>query len=264
MPTLAEIAELEQIVLFHSNINRLKSFAECIFDARKYADLNRDVLVFAQERLKEFLNFVQSQNTFTVEDAIKEFEYLTEIIRKKQEFLSQNQGRIQLRHQYANEPKRLKSERNRLISKYQMKGEQKQSLFDQISDVTLQIDWLLKSKVYKPEDKERHRLLYENIIRFFSDSNPKIVEKPQHISLYAASFYLSIYQQMPVALVVRGKEFMEGFVVLSQKFLEERISTHMRQNLRQYPIKMYVGDNNNKFRIVYTTQNEKLTQAVNP
>ena len=231
MPTLAEIAESEQVVLFDSSTIGLESFSQLIYHARKYADLDRKLLMSAQESLGEFLEGIGNENTFTVEDALKDFESLHNAISTKQGHLNASQERLK--------------------PKYATHGEQKQLVFKDIAKHTFRLLELLRSKLYVPESQDAYGALRELITHLLPKSSTSPSQKD--MQLYAAALYLSTHQKMSVALVVRGREFENNLVLLINRLKTEEPTSFQSSNLALYPIKLYANVRKQGHEMVYTT-----------
>ena len=234
MATLVDIADLEKIVLFDSSANNLGNFTQGIHDVKKYADLDRDLLTDVQRGIIEFSEFIEKENTFTVEATLTDFENLSRLVGTTQEFLNLNQGRT---------PK-----------KYIGRGENKQLLFEEISNAIFNVTRLLKSKFFIPEDKESYNAFYEAIPHIFDKFTSPSDALLSITRLYAALFYLSLSQKTPVAIVSRKRMAHYGLDLLTRGFREISQNPSL---LQEFPIKLYFDTTQRDYKVIYTTQNEK-------
>ncbi len=228
MPTLIEIARLEEIVLYDSSAIRLGSFINEIYDVRRYADFNMALLVDTNEAITQFLEFFQQPNTYTVAAALEDFKNLNMIIGSRQKHLNQTRNP-------------------------QHDDGQKETLFSNVSDAIFSISRLARANVFKPEDDQAFNIVYEELphLYFLATSSDKLSQKNRQ--LYAAAFYLSLFKKSTVALAVRSIQFEVGLRLLVEKIMN---TSESHTNLQQSPIKLY-GSTKMELELRYTTQNEK-------
>ena len=240
MPTLVEIAEHEPVVLFDSNAFTLGDFTDLIFEARKYADLDNELLTRALQSSEEFLSFIRKRNIFTVEEAIGDLERVFESIHSKQEFLDEY-------HHKKTPPK---------YAHYAHKIEEKRALFTNIASKVFGILKMARSKIFMPDNQVAYDELYETLSPLFEGLPPEILSE-KYMHLYATAFYLSLHQETPVALVVGVRQFETGLKSLAIRFLSMALPCTQSSNLEQFPIKLYGFPHDNSFTFRYTTKNEK-------
>ncbi|MDP3765418.1 MAG: hypothetical protein Q8R04_02805 [Nanoarchaeota archaeon] len=230
-----EIAEHEPAVLFGSNALSLGDFPKLIYVARKYADLDKELLIGILRSSEEFLSFIRKGNAFTVKEAIGDFENLEMIIRSKQEFLDE--------YHHMKTP-----------SKYARRVEEKRSLFTNIASNVFDILRMVRSKIFKPEDQAVYDKLYETLSPLFGICLPPQISSEKYKHLYAAAFYLSLHQETSAALVVTGQQFEIGLKSLARRFLSMAPPYPQSSNLEQFPIKLYGLPHDNSFTFRYTTK----------
>ena len=230
MPTLIEIAKLEEIVLCDSSALGLRKFTDAIYPVKRYAQFDKGLLVDANRAIMQFLEFLQQPNTHTDEAALEDFENLNRIMGSKQRFLNQRRN-----------------------PDYDDRCEEKETLFSDASEAIFSVLRLARAKVFRPEDAHLFTLMYEELPHLYllATSSGKLPQK--YRQLYAAAFYLTFCKKVSVALTVSDWQFEVGLKLLVEKAIN-RPESHAV--LHQSPIKVY-NFNNGGIQLTYTTQNEK-------
>lgn len=243
MLSLVEIAELEAkqrgIVLFDSSAKGFDGFLKSVRSTKKYADLDIRLLNEAKKSTEEFLDFVTKKNTFTVEKVIRDFENLAKIMISTKKYFSKSQKECQPNSH----------NKNKII-------------FEEILYNIFQLPRLLQTKVFKPDNQKMYNLLYD-AISYMGHPTPILqCPQPKHMQLYASSLYISLNKKVPITFIIKSWEFERGLVSLMEKLPSAMPKTFQSLDLQKYPIKLYVKSENNIYKPINITQNEKPAQRV--
>ena len=248
MASLVEIVVSEEkrkgIVLFDSSIH-LDSFGQSIYNAKRYADLDADLLDKAQNSTEKFLEFIHKKNTFTFESVHKDIIKLYKIAAEEQDFLNTFQKTVPQDTDYV-------GQYNPLLFKNILKN-----LFD--------ILFVFRNKIFIVKDQKVYGKLIDAVNYILSTAYASQEFSEKQRQFYATALYLSLHQGTPSTLVLKkSTKFKDGLELLTEKFKREVPQGLQSSNLQQYPINLYFGTNNEGFKLVYSTQNEKPTQRINP
>lgn len=244
MPSLVEIAESEQIVLFDTSASPIDNFTEDIFEADRYDQLDRFLLKKARDSMLELLQFVSAKNTFTVREALKDFDNLNYIVSSKAtyiNFLERPGWRGQKGH------------------------DSKKQQFEELSDTIFRILRTAKSKVFEAPDNDLYELFYNAISAYEVQSHETKTKahssdiKTKYRQLLAAAFCLAA-SDLRVAFVVQGISFKNllfyssGFTL---SFNQREIKRDdLLRNINLYGYK----DENGKFYQRHEHEDERATE----
>ena len=230
MPTLLEIAELEDIVLFDSSANPAHYLLDAIYEARQYAQLNRNVLIMAQADMQQFLGFLYSENVFINADSVQHLEIYQSKLAHKQKFLNQRQ--------------------KELCGTGAASWKSKKELLDTISSMVFEMMQLAKRKVFTPADLELYAKSQELIPHILERKGITMDIPQEHAGFYAAALYASLAENKKVGFVGNGTELGRGLEIITYAL----ISSTPDSPLRHYPITHYTNSSGNGFVATYTTK----------